>query len=427
MNGAWLLHVALLAVASAAALLAVAVATWRSARLARERLRSKVTTTFRPVLVQLLAADSPDPTLMGELALLDRRRWSALEPDLLRFMAKVRGASRQVLADLLERRGTTERACRRLASRVAWRRAGAAHTLGLIGARGASAELRNMLSDRSALARRAAADALGQLGDATSAAPLLASLSSRRPVPAPVVGGAVLRLGPGAVDAVTSALSHPDPAVNELAAELAGRLGALKAGPALREMLVSGPAPARVAAASALGRLGLPGATDALLVVAVAAAAAAATVATVADVAAGTGSRELRVAALHALGNIGDQGVAPALGLLLADGDPRVAAAAADALLELGSAGSTALADAATEGGPTAGRTAGATASPVEAARAAALAARAAFAASRALDRASRARAEKADWERGEGGGLSATSPSATGRADGQAVREAAG
>ena len=400
MNGARLLQVALLAVGSAAALLAVAVAMWRLARLIQDRLRAEVTKAFRPVLVQIVAADSPDPALMRGLALLGRRRWAALEPDLLRFMTKVRGASRQALADLLRQRGTAEGARRHLTSLVASRRARAAYTLGLIGAGGAAPGLRNMLHDRSALARRAAADALGRLGDPASATDVLASLSSRRPVPAPVVGGAVLRLGPGAADAVTSALSDPDPAVSELAAELAGRLGALKAEPALREMLVCGPARVRVAAADALGRLGLPGAIDALLV------------------AAGTGQRELRVASLHALGHIGDQGAASSVGLLLSDADPKVAAAAADALLELGNAGSVALADAAKESDAAARR--------VEAARAAALAARADLAASRALDRAARARADEAEREQA-GGGLPATSGAATVRAGGQGVQEAAG
>lgn len=329
MTWPWLPQFALLAGGCAAGALGITVALWRAARLVRDLLRAKVTSVLRPVVLEVATAEAPDPRLMAQLAGLDRRRWSALEPEVLRLMAKIRGGSRDALADLLVRRGATERARRRLGSHWASRRARAARTLGLLRTVEAAPALRKMLADRSDLVRRVAAEALGHIGDQASVAYLLDAPSSRRPVPAPVAAGAVLRIGPAAVGPVTEALSSPDPVVVELAADLAGRLGALRAVPALRNLVASGPGPVGVAAAGSLGRMGAPSATSELLA------------------ALGKGRRDLCLAALRALGQIGDQSVAPAVGPLVARQDTRVAVVAAETLLQLGEAGKVALAEAA--------------------------------------------------------------------------------
>lgn len=338
MSWPWLLQLALLAVACAAGALGVAVACSRAGRSVRNMLRAKVTASLRPVLFEVATAEVPDPQLMARLAGLGRRQWSALEPDILRLMAKVRGGSRDALAELLARRGAAERALRRLGSRWASRRARAAYTLGLLQAAEAAPYLRRMLADRSGLARRVAAEALGFIGDRASVADLLRAPSSGRPVPAPVVAGAVLRIGPSAIGAVTEALYGPDPVVAELAADLAGRLGALTAVPRLRQLVASGPMAVRIAAAGSLGHIGAPSATGELLA------------------ALGHGPRDLCLAALRALGQVGDQRAAPAVGQLLTHQDARVAAAAAETLLQLGEAGREALALAAGRGGVVARR-----------------------------------------------------------------------
>jgi HEAT repeat protein len=234
-----------------------------------------------------------------------------------------------VLQGVLADRGVVDRAAADLGARAAWRRGRAASLLGSSGSRSFTAQLTVLLGDRDPEVRCAAARALGKSGDPSAVTGLLVALHAEPPLPAGVVGMAVLDLGTPALPALRQALADGGPAARAVAAELLGLHGDLAASGAL-EVLVRDrecPVPVRRAAAGALGRIGSPSATDALVRV--------------------LGTPPLSATAAEALGRIGDPFALPALVAGLAASGPETRAACANALAALGEEGRQALTSAA--------------------------------------------------------------------------------
>ncbi|MDT0165587.1 HEAT repeat domain-containing protein [Actinotalea sp. AC32] len=337
MTAAGAVGAALVALAVVLVVLAVLVGTARWVRLARDRRRRRRAAPLRPLLLEVAAGEPEDAEHALEvLAGLDAARWTAVEGVVGGLLLKVRGETQRALVDLLERRGTLERARRRTRSRSLVARAEAAELLGSTGQARATRDLLPLLEDREAEVRAVAARALGRSGDASAAGPLLERLSSPRDVPARVVASAVLRLGPDAHPALATALRAAAPLERATAAEIAGLAGAIGCARDLLEGLAHDESvEVRIRCARALGRLGPRDALDPL--------------------AAATGAVEptaLRAVAARALGDLGDPAAVPRLAALLIVPEHHVATNAARSLTQLGPAGRAALGEAAAAGSP---------------------------------------------------------------------------
>ncbi|SNS98466.1 HEAT repeat [Geodermatophilus pulveris] len=260
-----------------------------------------------------------------------------LDEVLLHLLPQLRGADREAIQTALTRRGVVARAAADLDARAAWRRGRAATLLGSTAGRDHLARLTALLADRSLEVRCAAARALGRVGDPAAVHGLLASLTTARPLPAGVVGMAVLDLGTAVLPALRATLVTGSPAARALSADVVGVHGDLAATSALVDLLTDArqPEDVRRAAATALARIGDPAATDPLARVLLDAA-----------------LPPLQRAAAEALGRIGDPAGAPALLAGLTCPAREVAAACDDALVALGPEGAAVLADAAGRGGP---------------------------------------------------------------------------
>jgi hypothetical protein len=260
-----------------------------------------------------------------------------LDEVLLHLLPQLRGADREAIQTALTRRGVVARAAADLDARAAWRRGRAATLLGSTAGRDHLARLTALLADRSLEVRCAAARALGRVGDPAAVHGLLASLTTARPLPAGVVGMAVLDLGTAVLPALRATLVTGSPAARALSADVVGVHGDLAATAALVDLLADDrqPEDVRRAAATALGRIGDPAATDPL-----------------AQVLFDAALPLLQRAAAEALGRIGDPAGAPALLAGLTCPAREVAAACDDALVALGPEGSAVLADATARGGP---------------------------------------------------------------------------
>jgi HEAT repeat protein len=315
------------AVTGLVVLLLVAVAAAHVSRTHRQARDAQRRAALTPLVLALLDGDDDEDGGASRAGLTAAP--ALLDEVVLGLLPQLRGGDRELLQQVLTARGVVDRAAADLGARAAWRRGRAATLLGSTGSRAHTAALTALLSDRDPEVRCAAARALGKSGDPSALTSLLAALSAEPPLPAGVVGMAVLDLGTPALPALRSALDTGAPAAQTLAAELLGLHGDLPASPAL-ELLVRGhdrPVPVRRAAAGALGRIGSPAATDVLV--------------------RALGSPELTATAAQALGRIGDPFALPALVAGLAATEPEARAACANALAALGPDGRDALTSAA--------------------------------------------------------------------------------
>lgn len=285
----------------------------------RRHRREQEAERLRPLVFRLLG----DPGVLPELVALDRRRWAALEPTVISLLGNVSGAARELLVDLLTRRGILDSARRGLSAGRARVRVEAVHVVGLLRSTEDLPRVVSLMGDPSPEVRVAAARTLGGLADARAARPLLGGLSCSRPVPPHVVAHSLLALGAAAHPVLLDALHHPHATVRAVAAEVLGFGGVVGAFPLLVRLLrEDGELPVRLAAVRALARTGTP-ATAAVLIGFV-----------------GRGSPdELRIVTAEALGVLGDPAAADALGFLLAEKPHRLAHNASRSLLRLGDHG----------------------------------------------------------------------------------------
>lgn len=285
----------------------------------QERLRSRV----RPMLLEMLAEDDPDPASVNGLASLPQRQWRAAEPMVLAMIGKVRGGARDTLIEVLATRGTLARAARQTRSRSMIARCRAAEMLGAARREESVPTLVALLRDPKAEVRRVAIRSLGRVASPTATDALLTSISGPYRVSPTDVSAALVLLGPPATAILArSATDSSSDAERAVAAEVLGLRGAVTAGPILVSLLQgSHSMEVQVRAARALGRIGSPTSARPL----VAALASPAT--------------DLRAVAARALGQLGAGVAVPALADCLDDSSHRVAANAAEALCRLGRSG----------------------------------------------------------------------------------------
>ena len=303
---------------------ATAVVGARMLRRRAERLRQERSASVRQTLMALVADDAADEALSA-LRSVDRRVREALEPTVVSLLSKVRGESRSALMQLLDEWGALARASSGLRSRRSVTRASAAELIGYTGRVDLAAELHRLLRDPVPHVRRVAVRALGRIGNPGSAEPIVAALEHDGEIPVSAAGQALLRMGVGAVAALTVATRSGRPAVRAMAATLIGLLGDSDEVGDLVPLLTDEAAPVAAAAATALGHLGSPSALGPLI---------AATFGT---------PDEVRAAAAAALGRVGAPGAAATLQRLVSDPVHQVARNSAHALALLGEPGRQAL------------------------------------------------------------------------------------
>lgn len=225
--------------------------------------RTALADEIRPQLMTLLLDDDPDLSRFETEQGLRSRMIDDLAEALI---GKLRGADRERLVFLLERRGTLERARLDLSSRRAPVRARAAQLLGSTGAPGALPFLAAALHDPNRTVREVATRSIGRLANPAAAGPLLALLAIEdRPVPEHLVRMALFRLGRPAIPELIAELDNRSADVRRCTADILGHLGAFEAIVSLTDLALSdehhGVA---IAAVAAIDRIDGPGTADAI-------------------------------------------------------------------------------------------------------------------------------------------------------------------
>lgn len=212
-----------------------------------------------------------------------------------------------------------------------WKRAEAAHVLGLVHERDAVGSLIHLLDDPYEDVRAAAVEALGAIGDGAAIGELLTRLEQQSRHQRVRVVQALRGFGSAAV---APALTHArrDPASRAALVDLLGALEAAAALPDLTAWLADASPDVRAAAARAIGAIGVDDRAYYHLLRALS-----------------DGVAEVRAEAAWALGRSGRQDGAPHLAARLGD-DWIVAAQSARALRDLGVSGRRALEAAAADG-----------------------------------------------------------------------------
>ncbi|MDH3299380.1 MAG: HEAT repeat domain-containing protein [Acidimicrobiia bacterium] len=193
----------------------------------RNQQEAELAEEIRPRLMEMLLEDEPDLSLFETEQGLRSRLIDDLAAALI---SKLRGADRQRLVLLLDRRGALDRARRRLSSRRPSVRARAVQLLGSTGAPGALPDLVSLLRDRNRTVREVATRSVGRLGDPSATCFLLALLATpERSVPEHLVRMALFRLGRPAIPNLIRELGHYSSDVRRCAADVLGHLGAAEA------------------------------------------------------------------------------------------------------------------------------------------------------------------------------------------------------
>ncbi|HEY6277516.1 MAG TPA: HEAT repeat domain-containing protein [Streptosporangiaceae bacterium] len=285
-----------------------------------DRRRAAAEKQVRPAMLEAIAGEGVDASLVAAAGAHGR----AVERLAFGYLARVRGDGHDLLAGLLQQRGTAGRVLRASRHPGPNRRANAASRLGLIASAEAGQRLDQMATgDHSARVRIVAARGLGKTGTGHAASTLLSLLGPDGKVPEGVVASALLELGPEAVPALRAEVRPGrDAHRRALAADLLGLLDVMPAWEDLVGCLAENDLGLRLNAARALGRLGVPQAAAAL-----------------SHCLAAGQNLELRAVAARSLGLIGSQDSTGPLAACLDDPDYWVAHNAAAALAALGQGG----------------------------------------------------------------------------------------
>jgi HEAT repeat protein len=308
---------------------ALSVAVIAAAKISRGRARvssNALISPYRRALIAMACGEDEDRQAQALLDALPPATWERLRPSVVTFLTKVRGAPADDLGELMRSHGEIEGAKRKLTSRSAVRRARGAYLLGLVRDSDSAALVVPLLDDSDADVRLVAARALGCMGEASAASRVLHALRTRHGqigLPAWVAAEALLAMGAEIAPALQIGLASEDPTVRNVSALVASHGVFLSAAPQLRILLASDTdGDVRASAAVALGRVG-----DGDDVV------------TLARHAGSSEMTDLRRTCATALGELGHRGSLRVLGLLLGDGDRRLAELAATSLVRIGSEG----------------------------------------------------------------------------------------
>jgi HEAT repeat protein len=257
-------------------------------------------------------------------ALLDRNSTVGrrLDAAIIALVPKLRGGDRELLVDILRRRGTIDDARRGTRSIRPIRRLRSVELLGSLGLAENLPDLAPRLKDRNSDVRRAAVRAMGRTASADAVPALLEVLDSdTRLVADHSLTLALVRVGPAAVPALTEALTTGGPRARSAAASVLGWLADSQAVAALTIAADSEDSQVAMAAIEALGRMDSPAAAQPLR-----------------DRLARHEPSHVRTAAAHALGRLGHPAAVDHLADLLWE-EHDLARTAAMSLNQLGPAG----------------------------------------------------------------------------------------
>lgn len=335
----WLLRLSLWVLLATVVVLVATIVMSRVVRRRRARTTGRDLAPLRRDVLAL-AADDDAEEAEGRLRRLGGRSVDLVEPLLVGYLSKVRGAPAQRIVDVLVAHGLVRRARAGLTSWSGTRRARSVWALGVMRIRDAADDVAPLLQDRDRGVSVTAARALGMMREEESAGALLDAVGpgrrGRGDLPVWVVVEALGALGPGSAGVVGAALDSPDASTRTTAAMAIGRGQHFSQRHRLRSLVVEEQDPTVLAAvAHSLGELGDPVDVPAL-----------------GDLTADDIPRAVRLEAVTALGDIGDGAAAATLTSLLGDDDARVGELAADALVGLGPAGVDVLREAAGSAGP---------------------------------------------------------------------------
>jgi HEAT repeat protein len=313
------------------------VATRQALRDLTRRRQDRLDSTVRPLILRAVKSHR----IPLDVVQARGRRGRSADRVTYRYLAQVRGGAHDLLAEILERRGTAAHTIRRTSKRRAHVRACAAGLLGRIASPAAQVRLEQLLrDDPSVRVRIVAARALGEVEMPGAATALLQAVDEdgTNAVPEGVIASSLLAQGMTAAPALRQAAQDPGrPFRQAMAMDLLGLLKDLAAWQIVADNTCSADPQVRLSAVGALGELGLRKAAHTLL-------------------ACLTEGNEtgVRSAAAWALGRIRDPASVAALARCLGDPDHRVAHNAALALAAHGKAGEHVLTQMATGDGPTA-------------------------------------------------------------------------
>ncbi|MFW6600035.1 HEAT repeat domain-containing protein [Propionibacteriaceae bacterium Y2011] len=323
---AWLLQATLAVLASSAVVMVLVIVVARVTRYVRQRQIARLVAPLRPQLLAVAAGEDDDSTAQRDLVTAPARSRRPLDDAIVGLLSKIAGPPARALVGVLRSHGVTDLADARLRSLSSVRRARAAWTLGLMRDGTRAPAIARLLADRSVEVRITAARALGLIADPAQAGAVLASVcpdQRGRRLPSWAAVEALAPVGSLAADELTEALRDSDPEPRTVAATVIGHVPVMAGARAVRERLAVEDDPAALAAlATALGEIGR--ADD---------------VAVLARLASEQTDDAVRVAAIEALGTLGEVAGIDHLAAWLADSRVVVAEAAGLAMARLGPAG----------------------------------------------------------------------------------------
>ncbi len=188
---------------------------------------------------------------------LGRRDQELLADTLGALARRVRGDSRERIAEYFRGSPALRHELAALSARSAWRRAEAAARLGDMGSATAAPALRDALDDDDRDVRTAVARSLGRLGDGDAAPALVQRLVDGR-LPRASAAQALVTLGSEAVPELLPLVRHEQAGVRAVSIQLLGLLGSSEEAGVAEEALRDPAAEVRAAASGALARIGRP-------------------------------------------------------------------------------------------------------------------------------------------------------------------------
>jgi HEAT repeat protein len=234
--------------ATTVTLLLVVLAARRTALIRARSRRDAEVGRLRPVAAALaLDGVSPPPMPAARVDLLAQVLWE--------FSRQLVGSARDEIGQYFEQTGLVDAMLAQLADRRAWRRAGAAFTLGDTCSARAVPALIAALDDPDRDVRMAATRSLGRLRAGEAAGAIVAAVAGGR-VPFALAGAMLTRLGPSAAAPVRTLATAPDPGVRARGVLLLGMLGTAEDAGILETSLADPDPTVAARACVALGRLG---------------------------------------------------------------------------------------------------------------------------------------------------------------------------
>jgi HEAT repeat protein len=230
-------------------------------RRVRERTRTIRAGRFRQrfelILAEIESAQPDERRLQRQLAGLNELERPIAQEMLIGEIRESPDERRERIRDVLRRIGAIEQMRRSLRRRIAWRRALAARTLGIVGAEEAVSDLLERLGDSNRYVREAAVRALGRIGDPRALRALGELFAAPGQVAPGLVYEALVSFGEGSAQAFREGLWSKD--VHVRLAAVYGCAAVLEpetARSSLERMLADEAGAVRAAAAQLLGRLG---------------------------------------------------------------------------------------------------------------------------------------------------------------------------